>query len=98
MNAVPFTANAAGPWTPVRQGEREFVPALGQRVLCLVGQRMMVAKLELQGSERVWRWTATGHVAFEDVDAWAEIKVGPRCVRPGETDEAARNAALPNPS
>lgn len=73
MNPAPLTTNAAGPWTPVRQGEREFVPELGRRVLCRVGNRLMVAKLELQDSVRIWRWTATGHVPFEDVDAWAEI-------------------------
>lgn len=34
---------------------------------------MMVARICLQDSERVWRWSATAHVVFEDVEAWAEI-------------------------
>lgn len=73
MNPAPFTSNAAGPWTPVRQGDKEFVPAMGKRVLCRAGKHLFVARLELYDAERVWRWAELRHVVFEDVEAWAEI-------------------------
>lgn len=71
----PFTASAAGPWTPVRQGEKEVVPPMGKRVLCKFGKHVFVARLELKDADRVWRWAEAFHVVFENVEAWAEISL-----------------------
>lgn len=77
----PAATSAAGPWTQVRQGDKEFVPPLGRTVLCQVraGEvaKHFCAKLKLHGSERAWQWLEGmephGLVAFERVTAWAEI-------------------------
>lgn len=77
----PSLQPAAGNWTQVRQGDKEFVPALGKTVLCQARAegraKHFCAKLKLQGSGRVWQWVEGmephGLVAFERVHAWAEI-------------------------
>ena len=73
--SAPIITNAAGPWTPVRQGEKEVVPPMGKGVLCKFGKHVFVARLELKGADRVWRWAEKFHVVFENVEAWAEINL-----------------------